>query len=539
MMLHRTTLLMTFALAMAIPLIGPSPVQAQGMFSAAESGDPAAGLDPDSFGKPQPLEISTIQRLLRRLGYLKDADMTRKMDDATLVALSTHFKNSKTPTTDLNAEKIIRSLFTTVWTKENWASGTVNGQELVVDRAEVRSVQEALKTLGYAPGPADGVFGPATFSAIEIFQEDNGLKVSGLITRNVLQNIGRARNFAGREPAATVHVLNWPDYVDPNMLEAFEKETNIRVVHEVFENSTETKDLLVEGSGKYDLMVQPGAQMRQVLEKDGAVDVLDRSKLPNAKNLDPAVLEFTGVLDPDNAHSVTYMWGTMGLGLYKDKIKAIRPDMPFDSLGLILDPELAADVSKCGIAVVDEPIDVIPIMVAYLGGDIRSMGITDLEAVDVQLSKVAQYITVIPADRFIDTLAQGKYCAMFGYSGDIFLARDTAKADKIGTVSYVVPKEGSLLWFDLFVIPAKGQSKDAAYKLIDYMMKPEVAAANTNFLQYANPITKSGPFIEPKLLADPGLYPPKKVLERLFVQRPMQGDVEKELLRIWSKLKKG
>ncbi|MGB8314376.1 MAG: hypothetical protein WCE69_07795, partial [Aestuariivirga sp.] len=118
MMLHRTTLLMTFALAMAIPLIGPSPVQAQGMFSAAESGDPAAGLDPDSFGKPQPLEISTIQRLLRRLGYLKDADMTRKMDDATLVALSTHFKNSKTPTTDLNAEKIIRSLFNTVWTQE-------------------------------------------------------------------------------------------------------------------------------------------------------------------------------------------------------------------------------------------------------------------------------------------------------------------------------------------------------------------------------------------------------------------------------------
>ena len=208
-MLHRTTLLMTFALAIAIPFAGPSPVQAQGMFSAADSGDPAAGLDPDNFGLLQPLEISTIQRLLRRLGYLKDADMTRKMDDATLRALSTHLKDSKTPTTDLNPEKIIRSLFTTVWTKEDWASGTVNGQELVVDRAEVRSVQEALKSLGYAPGPADGVFGPATFSSIEIFQEDNGLKVSGLITRNVQQNITRARNFVGREPAATVHVLNW------------------------------------------------------------------------------------------------------------------------------------------------------------------------------------------------------------------------------------------------------------------------------------------------------------------------------------------
>jgi putrescine transport system substrate-binding protein len=438
----------------------------------------------------------------------------------------------------MTAEKIMRSLFTAAWNKEGWATGSADGQSLVVEPAEVRQAQDALKKLNYAPGPSDGVFGPATLSAVELFQEDSGMNVTGLLTRNTFQNVTRALNFVDKEPLSTVHMLNWADYINPASLDNFEKETNIRVVHEVFTNSTETKDLLLQGSRKYDVMIQAGAQMRQVLEEENTVDTLDRAKLPNAEFLDPTALKYTGVLDPKNAHSVPYMWGTVGLGVNKEKVKKIRPDLAFNSLALILDPAIAADLSQCGIAIIDEPIDVIPAFAAYLGGDMMNIGITDLEAVEAALSKVVQYIKVVSTESFIDSLAEGKYCVVWGYSGDIFLARDTAKEKRTATIVYNVPKEGSQLWFDLMVIPNKSENKDGAYQLLNYMLKPEVAAANTNFLQYANPILTSAPYIEPKLLSDPGLYPPKSVLKRLAVQPPMAANVEAELKRIWSKLTK-
>jgi spermidine/putrescine-binding protein len=333
-------------------------------------------------------------------------------------------------------------------------------------------------------------------------------------------------------------MLNWADYINPESLDNFEKATNIRVVHEVFTNSTETKDLLLQGSTKYDVMIQAGAQMRQVLDDENAVDVLDRAKIPNAEFLDPAALNFTGILDPGNTHSVPYMWGTVGLAVNKEKVRQIRPDLAFNSMAMILDPAIAADLSKCGIAIIDEPIDVIPAFVAYLGGDMKNIGITDLEAVEQALSKVSQYIKVVSVDSYINSLSEGKYCVVWGYSGAVFYARDLAKQKKTGTITYNVPKEGSELWFDLFVIPNKAQNKDGAYQLLNYMLKPEVAAANTNFLQYANPVLTSASFIEPKLLSDPGLYPPKSVLKRLAVQPPMSENVEAEMKRIWSKLSK-
>ena len=508
------------------------------MISAETEEDSLAEADLGELGQLNEKEISTIQRLLRRLGYLKDENMTRAMDGPTIAAALAHLKAVNTSPKGLTAEKMLRSLFTAAWIKEGWGTGSADGQDLVVDKAEVKVAQEALKKLNYEPGPVDGVFGPATFSAIELFQEDSGLNVTGVLSRNTFQNVTRALNFVDKKPVSTVHMLNWPDYMNPDTLSNFEKETNIRVIHEVFENSSDTKNLLLQGSDRYDVVVQEGAQMRQVLEGENAVEVLDRAKLPNAGYLDPAALGYTGVLDPGNKHSVPYMWGTVGLGANKEKVQAILPDAPLNSMALILDPVVAAEVSKCGIALIDEPIDVIPAMVAYLGGDMKNIGITDLEAVDQALSQVSAHIKVVSTDSYINRLSEGKYCVAWGYSGDIFFARDLAKESNAGTIVYNVPKEGSQLWFDLLVIPNKSKNKDGAYQLLNYMLKPEVAAANTNFLQYANPILTSTPYIEPKLLGDPGLYPPKSVLKRLAVQPPMAANVEAELKRIWSKLSK-
>ena len=527
-----------FVFALVFSVAGATPSGAQGMLSAPSEEDVASEVELGGLGKMTPQEISTVQRLLRRLGYLKEESISRAMDGPTVAALVAHLKDANTSPDGLTAETILRSLFTTAWTKEGWGSGSGDGQDLVVDRAEVRIAQTALQKLQYAPGPVDGVFGPASYAAIEAFQEDNGLNISGLLSRNDYQNITRALNFVDKKPDGVVHVLNWPDYINPDVLSNFEKETNIRVLHDVFASSSETKELLLNGSNRYDLMVQSGAQMRQVLEGQNAVEALDHTKLPNAKNLDPAALTFSDLLDPGNKHSVPYMGGTVGLGVNQEKVRAIKPDAPINSLAIILDPAIAAEISKCGIALIDEPNDVVPALIAYLGGDMKNIGTTDLETLDAALAKVSQYIKVVSTDSYINSLAEGKYCVAWGYSGDIFFARDMAIEKKAGTIVYNVPKEGSQLWFDLLVIPSKAPNKDGAYQLLNYLMKSEVAAANTNFIQFANPVLTSTPFIEPELLKNPGLYPPKSVLKRLTIQPPMPVDIGAEMARIWGKLSK-
>ena len=161
---------------------------------------------------------------------------------------------------------------------------------------------------------------------------------------------------------------------------------------------------------------------------------------------------------------------------------------------MFLDPEIAKPLSACGLAFVDEPTDVLPALVAYVGGDARKIGDRRHRSGRSGAVPGGAYVTVVPADRFIDEVSQGKYCAAIGYSGDVFLARDGAAEAKKGKISYYVPAEGSQLWFDLLVIPTGARNVDAAYAFLDFLLKPEIAAANTNHVQYANANTASAPY---------------------------------------------
>ena len=188
-MKKRFSISLSLACAIALFVAGASPLYAQGMISAPSGETDLSDAGLDGLANLGAQEVSTIQRLLRRLGYLKQENMTRQMDAATTAAIVAHLQEANTSADGMTAEKIMRSLFTAAWTKEGWATGSADGQSLVVEPAEVRQAQDALKKLNYAPGPSDGVFGPATLSAIELFQEDNGMNVTGLLTRNTFQNV--------------------------------------------------------------------------------------------------------------------------------------------------------------------------------------------------------------------------------------------------------------------------------------------------------------------------------------------------------------
>ena len=510
-----------------------------GTFAQAEQAVAANrwNLDAGSLARFEAGQISTMQRLLRRLGHLKDADMTRRPDGRTLEALVVHLTNVgfDRPVT---GEEVLRSLFRTAWEKEGWGAGKVQGQDVVVDPAEVRAAQQALLRIGVDPGPVDGVFGPATFSAVEIFQEDSGMNVTGLLTRNTEQSILRRAAMRDAKPRAVVRVLNWPDYMDPDVLVKFEKETNIKVVHEVFESSDETAALLMVGSSAYDVMVQSDSKMKQLVDDGTALAKLDHGKLSNAKHLDGLAMTYTAVLDPDNKHSVPYMWGTIGIAVNETKVKqTVGSQLAYNSMDLFLNPAIASQLSKCGLAMVNEPADVVPLMIGHQGGDLLKIGMADLKKVEQALSQVSQYIDVVSADRIITDLSKGKYCAAIGYSGDAFLARDTAAENGAGKISYHVPATGSVLWFDRFIIPKNARNVDAAYQFIDFLLKPKIAAANTNYLQYASPNLAATPYVEPDIKGNPGIYPPADVMKKLVVLAPLPGEVSTEIGRIWSTLK--
>jgi putrescine transport system substrate-binding protein len=534
----RSTATRVAALVAILLSVAPTPFSfAQGMRSASPTASGPVEFDVakiEDIGKRQ---VATLQRLLRRLGYLKETDVSRLLDQKTKASITRFISDTKPSPTPSDYDALLRLLFTAVWNNEGWGKGQAEGQDTIVAKDQVKTSQEALKKLGYEPGPLDGKFGPATLASIEVFQQDVGMKVDGLLNRNTHEAVLRALAFNGQKAKGQVRILNWPDYIDPAVLERFTKETQIQVVHDVFQNSEETKELLLSGTSSYDVIVQSSSQLRPILDQH-AIREFDLKKLSNYDNLDPEALRYTGRLDPDNKHSMPYMWGTVGIGVNEEAVKKLVPDAKVNSLSMFLDPKTAETLSQCGLAFVDEPNDVVPAIVAYLGGDIGKIGIADLEAVDQALTKVAPYVKTDSAARYIDNLAQGKYCAVVGYSGDMYMARDAAREAGKGTISYYVPAEGSQLWFDLMVIPKNAKNVDSAYKFLNFLLKPEVAGANTNYLHFANPNKASAPYINAELMEDPGLYPPPEVLSRLEVLLPMSSNVEAELTRIWEKLTK-
>ena len=513
--------------------VSPAAV-AQGMRSV--EGVETQQYDPGKLGGLEEKQIASLQGLLQRLGLLEATQSSGKVDGPTAAAFA-RFLASIDPKTDTSSyDSLVRAMYAAIWEREGWSNSSAAWRDIIVEPEKVKTAQEALKELGYEPGKMDGKFGPATLAALETFQSDRGLKIEGVLNRNSYDNVVRGLVLKGGQREGTVRVLNWPDYIDPAVLEKFEKETKIEVLHDVFENSEEPRSLLLSKSAKYDVIVQSGYQIGLVLQP-GVLKTLDQTKLPNIANLDPAALRYTDMLDPGNQHSLPYMWGTVGIGVNEEAVKRLAPDAKTNSLSMFLDPKTAKALSSCGLAVVDEPTDVMPALVAYLGGDISKIGIADLEAVEQALAKVAPYITVVTADRFIDELAAGKYCAAIGYSGDVFQARASTKESDT-RLTYHVPAEGSQLWFDLLVVPESAPNPDAAYKFLDFLMRPDIAAENTNYLQYANPNLASAPHINAELMNDPGLYPPPEVLARLAVLQPLSSRVDGELQRIWGKLRR-
>lgn len=334
-----------------------------------------------------------------------------------------------------------------------------------------------------------------------------------------------------------VNVYNWSDYIADDTIANFEAETGIRVNYDVYDNNEIVDAKLLAGSSGYDIIVPTGNFLeRQV--RAGLLMELDKSKLPNLENLDPAVMAVAAEHDPDNAHSVPYMTFTIGLGYNVAKVtEALGADAELDTWDLLFDPETSAKLASCGIAVLDSPTEVVGTALNYLGLDPNSESAEDLAKAEELLTAVKPNIRYFHSSQYIDDLGNGEICLALGYSGDVFIAADNA-ADGV-EVGYTIPKEGSATLMDLLAIPADAPNPDNAHAFINYIMKPEVVAAITNYVYYANPNLKATEFVDDEVKDNPGIYPPAETVAKAFALTAHSPDFEEVLTRTWTRIKTG
>jgi putrescine transport system substrate-binding protein len=350
---------------------------------------------------------------------------------------------------------------------------------------------------------------------------------------------------AAQAPAAApaeekvVNVYNWSDYIDPAMLEEFTKETGIKVNYDVFDNNEVLQTKLLAGNTGYDVVV-PSASFLELQIKAGVFQKLDRSKLPNWQYLDKNILERVARHDPGNQYAVNHMWGTDAIGYNVKKIKAIDASAPVTSWKLVFDPAEAKKFKGCGISILDAPDEVVGVVLAYLGRNPNSENLDDLKAAEDVLMKIRPYVRTINSSEYINGLATGELCVVMGWSGDILQAKDRASEAENGPeIAMTVPTDGTVIWFDMYAIPADAPHPNNAHAFINFMMKPEVAAANSNFVHYANGNAASVPLLDPEVRDDPGVYPPPETMAKLFPNLAHTQEFTRELNRTWTRFMTG
>lgn len=338
-----------------------------------------------------------------------------------------------------------------------------------------------------------------------------------------------------------VHVYNWSDYFGESTLEDFSAATGIRVVLDVYDANETVEAKLFAGRSGYDLVFPTARPFAARQIAAGLYRTLDRDRLPNWENLDPVMLASLRDVDPGNSHVVPYMWGTTGLGVNPEAVRArVGAETPLNSWALIFDPKHAARLADCGLSLLDDSTEVFAAALAYLGRDPNSTSAEDLDAAEAVLRGIHPYLRYVHSSQYMSDLANGDLCVAQGYSGDVLQARDRAvEAGGRVVLAYVIPREGAALWTDVMGIPKDAPHPDAALRLIDYLMEPQVIAAASNYVFYANANTASRPHLDPDLAGDPGIYPESAVMERLFAP-PLRSDREiRDLNRRWTRVKSG
>jgi putrescine transport system substrate-binding protein len=343
-----------------------------------------------------------------------------------------------------------------------------------------------------------------------------------------------------RAEPAELHVYNWSDYIAPDTIANFTKETGIAVTYDVYDGNEVLEAKLLAGQSGYDVVVPSASPFMAREITAGAFLALDKAKLPNLKYLDPAMLALAAEADPGNAHGVPYLWSVTGIGYNEDLVAKVLNDGARDTFALLFDPASAKKLADCGVSLLDTPQEVFPAALAFLGLDPKSRAIGDLDKATALLLKVRPYVRKFHSSQYINDLANGDICIALGYSGDVIQARNRAVEAKNGVkIAFRVPKEGAQMSIDMLGIPKDAPHPGNGLKFIDYILRPPVIAAISDAVSYPNPNAAATALVSPQIRDDPGIYPPDAVKKLFYVDLPAARDYERARTRAWNRVKAG
>ena len=334
-----------------------------------------------------------------------------------------------------------------------------------------------------------------------------------------------------------LNVDNWSDYIQPSVITDFEKEYGIRVNYDVFDSNEILETKLLTGHTNYDVVVPSAAFLERQVQAD-IYQKLNKAWLPNLKNVDPDVERGLSHYDGGLEYSVDYMWITSGVGYNSGEIRARMADAPVDSWRMLFDPLIVARFADCGVSILDAASEVVATVLLYIGRDPNSDSQEDLKAAETVLHAMRPYVRYVDSSGYIDKLANGDICLALGWSGDVKQAHDRAlEAGKGIDLAYTVPKQGAIANYDVLAIPADAPHVRNAYLFINYLLRPDVAARNSNLIKYANAVLPDIQPLDPAVRSDPGVYPPAEVRARLVPERARPAAYQRLLTRMWTRFK--
>jgi spermidine/putrescine-binding protein len=326
-----------------------------------------------------------------------------------------------------------------------------------------------------------------------------------------------------------VNLYIWGEYLAPDTLSNFEKQTGIHVVADHFDSLETVETKLLTGRSGYDLVLTAGQHLSRAIQS-GAIQPLDHQQLPHFSGVGEEFRQHMAVFDPGNRYAGIYAWGTTGVGAQEEAVNKRLPDAPRDSWAMLFDPAVVSKFADCGVSLLNDPNEVFAAVMKYMG----------LKLAEQQLAKIRPYIRYFDNDLNISDLANGNTCVAMSWNGNVAIAAGQATAaNKPFKLGYRIPKEGTLIWFDAMVIPKDAPHPQAGLALMDYLMTPQVIAPITDTIHYANAITAADGLIDPAIRNDPGTYPSAQVRASLYSKNDNGKEFNRALVRAFSRLKSG
>ncbi len=350
---------------------------------------------------------------------------------------------------------------------------------------------------------------------------------------------GEGADSSSAPEEKVLFVLNWSDYVGETTIADFEAKTGIKVTYDVFDSNEVLETKLLAGRTGYDIVV-PTAPFLERQIKAGVFLKLDKSQLPNLVNMDAEIMERTALHDPGNEHSITYLWGTVGIGYNPDMVKKALGTETIDSWSAVLEAGNAAKLAKCGIAILDSPTDIFASVSIYKGLDPNSEKPEDLAVVEDTLMKIRPFVKYFHSSSYINDLASGEICVAVGWNGDMLQARDRgAEAASPVRVTYAIPKEGAINYFDMLAVPTDAPHPGNAHEFINFIMDPEVIAKVSNKVRFANGNLASLPLISEQVRNDPAIFPGPEIRATLRQDLAESPEFSREMNRAWTRIRTG